>query len=226
MTRKPDLRGGSERALAPACQSDPEQWFDAAARTTCLRHCLACPYRRRCAQLALQYRPSGGMWAGIWIPDRAFSRAAADLERVAAQPPTIRPCPPPPAAQPPDTQHLPTGVTVRPNAPTSARAIVLARSTGHCEIMSSGCSLAADTIQRRTGTEHSCDAATSFAACRRCAQLIADMDPQIAQRLGYRITDARAATSIPFFWRQSHRLIFDSSGGLHPVPVRTNTGTE
>lgn len=107
-------------------------------------------------------------------------------------------------------------MTVPPQHPTSARAVVLARSAGHCEIMASGCSLSANTIEPRIDTEQCFDAATSFATCRHCADLIAKMEPDIAQRLGYRLTSAGAAASVPFYWRQSHRLILDSNGGLHP----------
>jgi hypothetical protein len=44
------------------------------------------------------------------------------------------------------------------------------------------------------------------------------MEPQLRRRLGYTIDSLAAATSVPFYWRQSHWMRLDPAGGAAPCP--------
>lgn len=214
------------------CQNRPDQWFDPAARTASLRACLACTYRRRCAQQALQLQPTDGMWAGVWI-DNNFDDAASLLTAIATTPDTrsqqIRaeandaakastvtpPASPPPPAPAAETHHLKAR---RPlTSPEAPRSLVLARSSGHCEVMAPGCALTAHHLTSRLPDREIDSAAWLYAVCRPCAEVVQSLDAPIARRLGYILASADTADRAPFLWRQAHRVLFDSGGGLSTV---------
>ena len=86
---RPRRLAAPEPEVPLACHLDPDHWFDRAARTASLAACLACPFRRWCARRALQYRPSWGMWAGVWIDGR-FAPPPGYLDAIAADTPLPR----------------------------------------------------------------------------------------------------------------------------------------
>ena len=208
-----------------ACHLDPDQWFDRAARTASLAACLACPFRRWCARRALQYRPSWGMWAGVWIDGR-FAPVAGHIEAIAADAPlphsaAVVAAPPsrPPARRP--VAEPPVGARCSDTARTGAKTVGMGpiqRSLrnhvhrmrvvgGHRRLSGS----------RDNGREmHRC----CSRCARHCAKTLHDMDSQMAHRLGYRLDDVGAATSTPFFWRQAHRLLLCADGSLQSATDR------
>lgn len=217
MTAPTELAAAPDPDVPLACHLDPEQWFDRAARTASLAACLGCPFRRWCARRAMQYRPTWGMWAGVWIDGR-FSPAAHYLEAIAAGTPlphaAAAATPPicPPARTP---AANPTGVMCTDARRVAPKALVLARSSGHCEIMSTGCTLSAATVASRVPGPTDADASVLFAVCEYCASTVLSLDSVMARRLGYRLEDTRSAISTPFFWRQTHRLFLSADGSLH-----------
>jgi hypothetical protein len=217
---------------APACHARPDQWFDAAARPASLRACLACTYRRSCAQRALQLQPTDGMWAGVWISGN-FNDAAPVLTSIATTSDTrgrrVRPeandaaktatvaatTSPPPPAPTAETYSLRAR---RPSAsPEAPRSLVLARSSGHCEVMAPGCALTAHDLALRLAGREIDDAALLYAVCRPCVEVVQSLDAPIARRLGYTLASTDTASTAPFLWRQAHRVLFDSGGGLSAV---------
>ena len=198
-----------------ACRLDPDRWFDRADRTHALAACLACPARSWCAREALSAKASWGMWAGIWI-DGTLADAAHYLRAIAEDSPS--PTPPPAATMhriDPPRQPV---VIPRP-ANHSVAAVITARSSGHCEILAAGCRLALDTIASRIDRcREPADAAGSYAVCRNCWAAVTRMEPQLRRRLGYTIDSLAAATSVPFYWRQSHWMRLDPAGGAAPCP--------
>ncbi|MCB0937442.1 WhiB family transcriptional regulator [Mycobacterium sp. 4D054] len=199
------------------CHADPDQWFDPAARTQSLAACLRCPRRRWCARRALTCRPSWGMWAGVWIDGR-FTPVAHRLSSIAAD------TPPPratgavaashrPLVRSPVRPESPPPAGVRCSTPAPAAALVWARASGHCEIMAPDCRLTADSLESRLGEPPGKDtASTLFAACVRCANSIASLDPKLARRLGYRVCSRDRAPDAPFLWRQQHWVILNTDG--------------
>ena len=196
-----------------ACRLDPDRWFDRADRTHALAACLACPARSWCAREALSAKASWGMWAGIWI-DGTLADAARYLRAIAED--SQSPTPPPPATiHRIDPPRQPV-VIPRP-ANHSVAAVITARSSGHCEILAAGCRLALDTIASRIDRcREPADAAGSYAVCRNCWAAVTRMEPQLRRRLGYTIDSLAAATSVPFYWRQSHWMRLDPAGGAAP----------
>lgn len=208
--------------VVTACRRDPERWFDPRDRRHALEHCLACPRRRWCAQAALTVRPSFGMWAGIWI-NRDFPRAASYLRAIAHDLETeSRLAPPePPAALP---EPVPLTTTLRGRGATrsicSPAALIAARASGHCEVMTAQCGLGYDAIvSRLTGPRARVSSpAEGFAACRHCARTLRDADQAFLVRCGYRCPP-REANLVPFYWRQCRWVLLDGSGELAPAEV-------
>ncbi|MFB1298508.1 WhiB family transcriptional regulator [Mycobacterium sp. pW049] len=212
-------------SVAPLpCHTDPDQWFDPRHRTASLRACLSCPHRPWCAARALRQRPSCGMWAGVWITGR-FDAVALQLHAIATStaPTDIAADPTPPDSSDPEKASAPsrpTGVISRPARGISAKAIVLARASGHCEVMAPGCRLSVSLMESRLPNGFVDDAATVFAVCEPCAEAVQTLDPRIASRMGFRVDNPMSARVTPFVWRQAHRLLFDAAGGLHPMRDR------
>jgi hypothetical protein len=204
---------------ALACQADPECWFDPRRRGQALTGCLDCAVRARCAQQALKYHASWGLWAGVWIDGR-HDDAAPYLRAIAAEDPQSRERPP----------HTPSTNTTRAcpvpaplprpsvtSPPRSVPTAVLARSSGHCEIVTDSCRYSFDRVIRR----HPADApienpspAGFFAACAVCAEIVAQLTPQLATRLGYLVDGGRDPAAVPFRWRGSRWVLLDRHGWL------------
>lgn len=207
----PDVLSG--RPPLP-CREDPERWFDPDQRVAALRGCLACPVRTWCARQAVKERASWGMWAGIWI-DGIHQKVRPYLLSVATSPPLQA-----------TTGHTRPVVTSAGKACTrqprlSARALVQARSSDHCEVMLDGCRYSGDRICSRFAqapTSHPASAAELFVCCNSCGVRL-DTPGRIAVvELGYRFgssDDVAAAT--PFFWRQSKWLLLSLDGRLQPL---------
>ncbi|AQA07148.1 hypothetical protein BVC93_32170 (plasmid) [Mycobacterium sp. MS1601] len=209
------------------CHTNPDQWFNPVARTTSLKECLACTYRQGCAQRALHLQPTDGMWAGVWISND-FDDVAPLLTAIATDTPCKRvgaddtealrvtavvgtASPPPPATT--AAAHV-LRARRPPTSPEAPRSLVLARCSGHCEVMAPGCALAAHELASRLPGREINDPALLYAVCRPCAEVVQSLDTPIARRLGYTLEPADAAASIPFLWRQAHRVLLDSGGAL------------
>jgi hypothetical protein len=206
-------------STALACGRDPERWFDRRHRRDALAQCLVCPSRRWCAREALTWRAAWGMWAGVWI-DGCHNEAAPYLNAIAkddATParapvvgaPTNHPSPPAPLRRPPATSPS-----------RSVSAALLARSCGHCEVFAEGCRYTFDRAVNRcpnaASAENHCPA-DFFAACSRCADIVADLEPQLATRSGYLVAVGRDPASVPFLWRGSRWVLLDRQGWLTEI---------
>jgi hypothetical protein len=197
------------------CQGDPDRWFDRTNRTQTLAGCLACPARSWCARQALRNRASWGMWAGIWI-DGNHAEVARYLHAIA------QPAPPrtPPLAT--NTQCI-EGARPSPVIPPPAKhtvaAVITARSSGHCEIMTPDCLLGLEVIASRLRGrcwQELPDAAAGYAVCRSCQAAVGRMEPRLSYQLGYLVDNPANAATVPFYWRQSRWLRLDSAGGAAP----------
>jgi hypothetical protein len=164
------------------------------------------------------------MWAGIWIDGQIddvahYLRALADTYPEPAGKPTTITSPPPigergvmhRASPPPrvaaaaefqSPRYAPAPGTTRREA---VAAVITARASGQCELMTPHCRYTSDTqISRITG-HHSCDAehpASAYVACRPCQGAVAALQPQLARRLGYLVDPPTDPVTTPFFWRQ------------------------
>jgi hypothetical protein len=200
------------------CQRDPDRWFDRRNRTHALTGCLACPARTWCARQALRDHASWGMWAGIWI-DGNLADVADYLQAIAE--------PAPPSTPPPPTTILCTEASrrlpvIRPPAEHIVAAVITARSSGHCEIMASDCTLGLDAIASRIRGRcwHELpDAAAGYAVCQNCQAAVARMEPRLSQQLGYIVDNPANAATVPFYWRQNSWMLLDSAGGAAPCTV-------
>lgn len=198
-----------------ACQQDPECWFDRRRRGQALTHCLHCAVRPWCAEQALECHASWGVWAGVWIDGRHHD-AAPYLRAIAADhaaPSDHHPAPATTtvACPVPAPLHRPTAAS----APRSVPAAVLARSSGHCEIFTDACRYTFDRIVRRDRGDvfaENPSPARVFAACAVCADIVADLAPQLATRLGYLVDGGRDPAGVPFHWRGSRWVLLDRDG--------------
>jgi hypothetical protein len=165
------------------------------------------------------------MWAGIWIDgDLAdvehYLRAIADDAPSTAPPPptTIHRQLPPPAR---------ASVVIGPSAAEhNVAALITVRSSGHCEILASGCRLDLEAIVDRIpgrGGHDLTNSADGYAVCGSCQASVATMEPRLARRLGYIVDDVVTAAAVPFYWRQRHWMRFDPAGGAAPISSAERT---
>jgi len=205
-----------------ACQRDPERWFDRRHRRDALAGCLVCPVRRWCAREALACNASWGMWAGVWIDGRPRD-AVPCLKAIATEEssPVERH---PPIATIATSHHLPPPAPLRRPSTVlpsrSAPAALLARSCGHCEVLTESCRYGFDHVVSRCPTTlpgESSSPARVFAACGACAEIIAGLQPQLATRSGYLVAAGRDPASVPFFWRRSRWVLLDLDGWLTEI---------
>jgi hypothetical protein len=200
------------------CQGDPDRWFDRKNRTHALAGCLACPARSWCARQALADRASWGMWAGVWI-DGNLADVAHYLHAVAQDAP---PRTPPPATNTHRIEAPRCSPAIPPSAKHTVAAVITARSSGHCEIMTPDCLLGLDTIASRIHGrcwQELPDAAAGYAVCRRCQAAVTRMEPQLSHQLGYLVDNPANAATVPFYWRQNRWLRLDSAGGAAPFSL-------
>jgi hypothetical protein len=209
------------RSTVLACQADPERWFDRRRRGQALTACLDCAVRPWCAQEALKCQAAWGVWAGVWIDGR-HDDAAPYLHAIATDDPAPRDQHPPTAsthtsqarpAPPPAPLNRPS----TPGAPGSVPAAVLARSSGHCEIFTDRCRYTFDRVvsrHRSPATAENPSPAALFAACTVCADIVAQLQPQLATRSGYLIEGGRDPAGVPFHWRGSRWVLLDRDGWL------------
>ena len=98
--------------------------------------------------------------------------------------------------------------------------MLLARSSGHCEIFAEGCRYTFDRVLTRGAaddtTENRC-AADIFACCGTCADIVIRLEPQLATRSGYLVASGRDAASVPFLWRGSRWVLLDRDGWLTEI---------
>lgn len=190
-----------------ACRREPNRWLDPDERTRTLPECLRCPARRGCAQRALATRAPYGQWAGIWLNGRHSEPEVRYLEAIANDRPLD------PRTFPADTR-APVLIDSTKSVEPSPAALVLARSSGNCEIMGYGCRLTCDVLMVRSKNVlpvHAPSAAALFASCAACQTDIMALDSRKACRLGY-LADPEMAS--PFFWRQTRWVIFTAEGRL------------
>jgi Transcription factor WhiB len=199
------------------CQGDPDRWFDRKNRTHALAGCLACPVRSWCARQAVADRASWGMWAGIWI-DGDLADVAHYLHAIAEAAPSRTP--PPATNTRIEAPRRPP--VIAPPAKHTVAAVITARSSGHCEIMTPDCLLGLEAIASRLRGrcwQELPDAAAGYAVCRPCRAVVARMEPQLSYRLGYLVDNPANAATVPFYWRQSRWLRLDSAGGAAPCSL-------
>lgn len=202
----------------PACATDPERWFDKSNTTHALRECLACPLRQWCAGEAVRVRASFGMWAGIFIDDNPGD-VAAQLLAIAHSPSQAtaglaHPAAPEPPATPRSTNASPTG---RVNA---VLATVMARASGHCEIMTPHCRLTFDTLGSRVPGLDAWtlqSASEVYAVCRPCAGVLAAAEPQFLVRLGIVVRPPYDPAYTKLFWRQAQWVYLDGGNRICPA---------
>jgi hypothetical protein len=204
-----------------ACQRDPERWFERHHRRDALAGCLACPVRAWCAQAALSCNASWGMWAGVWIDGVhddavpylwtiAKGEAAQSDHRASAVDATVT-SPPPPT--------LLLGPSTAPQA-RSVAAALLARSSGHCEVLAEGCRYSFDrTVSRRPAGApiESVSPAELFATCGHCSQVVASLQPRLATRSGYVLAPGSDPAAVPFHWRGSRWVLLRRDGWLTEI---------
>jgi hypothetical protein len=204
-----------------ACRRDPDHWFEPYNRTNALASCLVCPVRAWCAREALSCNASWGMWAGVWIDGvhddavpylRAIAKGdAAQLDHRASAVDATVTTPPPPTP-------LLGSSTAQPVR--SVAAALLARSSGHCEVLAEGCRYSFDrTVSRRpVGVPvESASPAELFAACGHCAQVVASLQPRLATRSGYVLPPGRDPAGVPFRWRGTRWVILGRDGWLTEI---------
>lgn len=216
-------RASSRPATPPPCAAAPQRWLDRADRVQALETCLQCPVRRWCAQEALRLDASWGMWAGIWVDGRAdatprLQAIAAEPAPTAATPVTDSPAVPHPDARLP----LPPALRHRQGRRVSVAARVLARSSGHCEILGPGCHLTSRCLQSRVvglPADRATSAADVYAACRSCAEAAVIIPADIAESLGHLVDSPGQAVSTPFRWRGSRWVLLGPYGELHEADL-------
>jgi hypothetical protein len=94
---------------------------------------------------------------------------------------------------------------------------VLARSSGHCEVLAEGCRYTYDRLVSRQFAVPVEEASTPpdlFAACNVCADMVAALDPKLAAKTGYVLDNQRDPTHVPFYWRRSRWVLLDRDGWL------------
>lgn len=221
-SRSADL---SATAPPPPCSVDPDRWFDRAHRSDALAICLQCPLRRECAQHALRVRARWGMWAGIWIDGRLEDRAHL-LRTIAAEECRL-------AYGDADTSSTAAMDPVRPPLPptspvrtSSVSTIVLARSSGHCEVVDDGCRITADmhTSRLPQGSTVARSASTMFSVCLACARLICSAGYSTrARESGYLVDSPGSASEVPFLWRGARWVRLGRDGLLREVAFVTGS---
>lgn len=190
-----------------ACHRDPDSWLDPHARTRTLPECLRCPARRACAQRALATTAPYGQWAGIWLNGRHGEPEVRYLEAIANDRPLD-------ARTSPTDTGTPVPIDSPKSVEQSPAALVLARSSGHCEIMARRCRLTCEVLMVRTKNAPpvpASSAAALFASCTACQTDVMALGSTKARRLGYLADPEMAA---PFFWRQTRWVIFTAEGSL------------
>jgi hypothetical protein len=217
------------------CQLDPEGWFDPCDRAAAIADCHSCPARPWCAREALQCRASWGVWAGVWIDGRhedamahlqaiatgalaqSFALAAVVIDERSRE-----------IASSDDRGRMSTALH-RPGGSSPARSVtnaILARSSGHCEVLAQGCRYTYDRLVSRHTAGGDTEASSPpalFAACSVCADMVSALDTKLAARLGY-VTDAKQDPAhIPFYWRRSRWVLLDRDGWLTEMPDNAQT---
>ena len=223
------------------CRHNPDLWLDPTRRRPALQGCLVCPRRRWCAREALNQRASYGMWAGVWI-NHNLDDIAHYLRAIAAGPPP-RPTPQAGGSRPaPDAHSQPSAsvgscsaaATPPPPSetedtaghPGNVAALITARASGHCELMTTECSYRLEVIiNRRTGREDAApiNAATGYGVCRYCRSVLRDVDARLQLRLGYLVPTPTPCERAPFYWRQHRWAVFDQHGSS-TEPITSPTG--
>jgi hypothetical protein len=155
------------------------------------------------------------MWAGIWI-DGNLAAVAHHLHAIAQG---ATPRTPPPATNTHRIEAPSRPPAIPPPGKHTVAAVITARSSGHCEIMTPDCLLGLDAIASRIRGRRWQElpyAAAGYAVCRRCQAAVARMEPQLSHQLGYTIDTPASAAAVPFYWRQTHWMLLDSAGGAAP----------
>jgi hypothetical protein len=205
------------------CQLDPERWFERHNREA-VAYCRSCPARRWCAREALRCGASFGMWAGVWIDGR-HEDVAPHLQAIAtgalAQSSAVAAALIDERSQDVAHQgdsdrgstplHRPRGSSL----PRSVTTAVLARSSGHCEVLAEGCSYTYERlVSRCTAVREASTPPDLFGACDACADMITTLDPKLAARFGYVIDANRDPAHVPLYWRGSRWVLLDRDGWL------------
>jgi Transcription factor WhiB len=223
---------------APPCRNDPERWFDKHNRAYALERCLGCHHRSWCAQQALA-GASYGMWAGIWIDDNLaelapYLRAIADAAAgnapntghqvaIATPSPTCIQAAPPPAATAQAQTCAP--ITKPDNALRAMLAVISARSSGHCEVMTPVCRYTFDTLASRIPGRPGWDAteaSSAYAVCRPCQSALSITEESLLGRLGYLVEPPLQPAFTPLYWRQARWVYLDGGSTILDIDTATS----
>ena len=124
-----------------------------------------------------------------------------------------------------------------------AVGLILARSSGHCEVLATGCLHTLDTIHHRRprgmgGTKRASTgwAANGLAVCPRCHTRI-ERNRSWAYGLGYLVRQSMLPAEVPVWWR--HRwarningvmvrqfVLLDDAGQMYPQPLSTTVDND
>jgi hypothetical protein len=184
--------------------------------------------RSWCAQEALKWQASCGLWAGIWIDGR-HQNAVPYLEVIASGDAMPAGSLPPADDEGTDYDVPICTPLVRPSSAVPSRSTattVLARSSGSCEVFTEGCRYTFDRLVARCPDQDSTEnpsPAHVFAACTVCADTLARLESRLAKRFGYTVDAGRDPASVLFHWRGSRWVLFDRDGWL--TEMRENAQT-
>ena len=169
------------------------------------------------------------MWAGVWIDVPRSESAAAHLREIAGTPPPVDPAAVHlriVAASPTPAENAacrPPALEPRLGRPADGvltdgqiTGLVAARSSGHCEVMTSACTHGYDALESRTqGAVRT--SADLFATCSACRTTLTTLTDDVCGHYGYRVAWPDALFDAPFFWRQAHWVLLRADGSMAPV---------
>lgn len=72
-------------------------------------------------------------------------------------------------------------------------------------------------LPRRQASELG-DAAAGYLCCQSCQDVLTQMQPRLARRLGYLVDARRDPSTVPFYWRQNRWMLLDSAGSARAAP--------
>lgn len=192
------------------CHRNPAHWSDPRRRRTTARLCAVCPALAACRRETLAERRGYGMWAGVWLDGDIDAKSHLLLGPTPAQRTA------PAAARPHRQLSLITTTIAGDTA-----ALVTARSSGNCEILSASCQFSLNVMFSR----YNCPSTTvrspaaALAACSSCvAELETSHHSAAAHARGYLVPAGCSATAWPVHWRRRRWVILSDTGILHDVP--------
>jgi hypothetical protein len=178
----------------------------------------------------LEAKASFGMWAGIWIDDN-LTDVAHYLHAIAKSPAAPQPQTgevetqaAPPLATLPGGMSIDAASVLTDPKPVATHlhrlspwTAVEVRSSGHCEVMAPSCRYGLDEMRCRVAEvnwRQAGNASALYAACRECSDIVANLAPGLAKRLGYAVEASAHTVAAPFYWRQARWVLLGPAGQL------------